>query len=108
MSSARTIDTGSPYILYGAEDGIATITFNRPGRRNAVGPEMLQALEVALDAADRDDAVRAVVLTGAGGAFCAGGDVKGMDENLRSGQGGAFAGLDAAIAWQRRNQRNTA
>jgi 2-(1,2-epoxy-1,2-dihydrophenyl)acetyl-CoA isomerase len=102
-----TIDTGSPYILYRDEDGVATITFNRPDRRNAVGPEMLQALEVALDAADRDDAVRAVVLTGAGNAFCAGGDVKGMDENIRGEQRERMS-IDAAIAWQRRNQRNTA
>jgi len=108
MSAARTIETGSPYILASVEDGIATITFNRPDRRNAVGPDMLQALEVALDAADRDDTARAVVLTGAGGAFCAGGDVKGMDENNRGEGRGAAIGIDAAIAWQRRNQRNTA
>ena len=106
MTTPGTIETGSPYILGRIEDGVATITFNRPERRNAVGPEMLHALEVALDAADRDDAVRAVVLTGAGGAFCAGGDVKGMDENIRGERGGG-PGLDAAIAWQRRNQRNT-
>jgi len=108
MSAVRTIETGSPYILAQVEDGIATITFNRPDRRNAVGPDMLQALEVALDAADRDDTARAVVLTGAGGAFCAGGDVKGMDENNRGEGRAAAMGIDAAIAWQRRNQRNTA
>lgn len=68
MTAVRTIETGSPYILARVEERVATITFNRPERRNAVGPEMLYALEVALDAADRDDAVRAVVLTGAGGA----------------------------------------
>ncbi|TMA26819.1 MAG: enoyl-CoA hydratase, partial [Deltaproteobacteria bacterium] len=62
MTTPGTIETGSPYILGRIEDGVATITFNRPERRNAVGPEMLHALEVALDAADRDDAVRAVVL----------------------------------------------
>ncbi len=107
--SVRTIETGSPYILARVEERVATITFNRPERRNAVGPEMLHALEVALDAADRDDAVRAVVLTGAGGAFCAGGDVKGMDDLIRGGERGEDRpGIDAAIAWQRRNQRNTA
>ena len=99
---------GIAYLLGRVEDGVATITFNRPERRNAVGPEMLYALEVALDAADRDDAVRAVVLTGAGGAFCAGGDVKGMDETNREGSREAGPGIDAAIALQRRNQRNTA
>ena len=107
MTAVRTIETGSPYILARVEERVATITFNRPERRNAVGPEMLFALEVALDAADRDDAVRAVVLTGAGGAFCAGGDLKGMDESTR-GERGEGPGIDAAIAWQRRNQRNTA
>jgi 2-(1,2-epoxy-1,2-dihydrophenyl)acetyl-CoA isomerase len=106
--TARTIDTGSPHILAQVDANIATITFNRPERRNAVGPEMLHALEVALDAADRDDAVRAVVLTGAGGAFCAGGDVKGMSEGFGGERGGAGSGIDAQIAWQRRNQRNTA
>jgi 2-(1,2-epoxy-1,2-dihydrophenyl)acetyl-CoA isomerase len=108
MPASRTIETGSPYILARVDANVATITFNRPDRRNAVGPEMLQALEVALDAADRDDAVRAVVLTGAGGAFCAGGDVKGMDENIRGGSREAGMSIDDAIAWQRRNQRNTA
>src|SRR4029453_7525275 len=108
MPEVRTIETGSPYILARVEERVPTITFNRPERRNAVGPEMLHALEVALDAADRDDAVRAVVLTGAGGAFCAGGDVKGMDETNRGGSREAGPGIDAAIAWQRRNQRNTA
>src|SRR5262249_13592680 len=104
---AATIDTGSPHIRYRAEGHVATITFDRPERRNAVSMEMLAALEVALDAADRDDGGRAVVLTGAGNAFCAGGDVKGMDENLRSGRGGEAMSIDAAITWQRRNQRNT-
>jgi 2-(1,2-epoxy-1,2-dihydrophenyl)acetyl-CoA isomerase len=108
MTASQKIDTGSPHVLARVDENVATITFNRPDRRNAVGPEMLQALEVALDAADRDDAVRAVVLTGAGGAFCAGGDVKGMDENIRGEQRQAGMSIDAAITWQRRNQRNTA
>ena len=99
--TARAIETGSPHILGRIESGVATIIFNRPERRNAVGPEMLHALEVALDAADRDDAVRAVVLTGAGG------DVKGMDETNRAEGGPGGMSIDAAITWQRRNQRNT-
>src|SRR2546422_291792 len=108
MTASRTIETGSQYVLARVEERVATITLNRPERRNAVSLEMLLALEAALDAAEREDGVRAVVLTGAGGAFCAGGDVKGMDEANRGERSEEGPGLDAAIAAQRRNQRNTA
>jgi 2-(1,2-epoxy-1,2-dihydrophenyl)acetyl-CoA isomerase len=108
MTAPRPIDTGSDHVLASVADRVATITLNRPERRNALASETLEALEVALDAVDRDNAVRAVVLTGAGGAFCSGGDLKGMDEENRSGGSGDGPGLDAAIAAQRRNQRNTA
>jgi 2-(1,2-epoxy-1,2-dihydrophenyl)acetyl-CoA isomerase len=108
MTAPRTIDTGTDYVLARVEDRVATITLNRPERRNALSTEMFGALEIALDAAERANDVRAVVLTGAGGAFCAGGDVKGMDEANSSGERDAGPGIDAAIAVQRRNQRNTA
>ena len=107
MSAPRTIETGSETVLARVEQRVATITMNRPERRNALSAEMLAALEVALDAVDRADDVRAVVLTGAGGAFCAGGDVKGMDESNR-GERERGPGIDAVIGAQRRNQRNTA
>jgi enoyl-CoA hydratase/carnithine racemase len=55
-------------------DGVVTITLNRPERRNAIGPEMINELRWALADADADASVRAVVITGAGKAFCAGGD----------------------------------
>ena len=62
-----------------ADDGVATITLNRPEQRNALGPRMLADLTAALRAARDDDAVRAVVLTGAGDkAFCAGADLAGF------------------------------
>ncbi|MEU9025695.1 enoyl-CoA hydratase-related protein [Actinomadura sp. NPDC048394] len=54
------------------------ITLDRPDRRNAVDGPMAEALADAVRAAERDDAVRAIVLTGAGGAFCAGNDLKAM------------------------------
>ena len=60
------------------EDGIATLTMNRPEARNALSAEMSAGLEEAIPRLARDPAVRVVVLTGAGGAFCAGGDVKGF------------------------------
>lgn len=58
----------------GIAGGVATITLNRPERRNALGTEMVNELLHALDAANRDAGVRVLVLTGAGRAFCAGGD----------------------------------
>lgn len=54
------------------------ITLDRPDRRNAVDGPMAEALAEAVGAAERDDEVRAIVLTGAGGAFCAGNDLKAM------------------------------
>jgi enoyl-CoA hydratase/carnithine racemase len=59
-------------------DAVATITLNRPGKLNAFSGTMREDLLAALRACDADDAVRVVVITGAGRAFCAGGDVEFM------------------------------
>ena len=59
-------------------DGIATLTINRPQSRNSMTTEVMQGLSEAMPRLANDPAVRLVVLTGAGGAFCAGGDVKGF------------------------------
>ena len=59
------------------EDGLLTLTLNRPDRLNAVNTAMIEEYVAALDAADRDDGVRAVIVTGAGRAFCAGADLSG-------------------------------
>jgi 2-(1,2-epoxy-1,2-dihydrophenyl)acetyl-CoA isomerase len=74
------IDTGTEQLLAEVDDGLAVVTLNRPERRNAMTVEMLEALGRVLAVLERDEAVGAVVLTGAGGAFCAGGDVKGFAE----------------------------
>jgi 2-(1,2-epoxy-1,2-dihydrophenyl)acetyl-CoA isomerase len=60
------------------EDGVATLTMNRPQARNALTGEMQAGLSEAMPRLAADKRVRAVVITGAGGAFCAGGDVKGF------------------------------
>jgi enoyl-CoA hydratase/carnithine racemase len=57
------------------DGGVLTLTLDRPERRNAIDPALRDALAAALDAAATDPAVRGVVITGAGGAFCAGGDL---------------------------------
>jgi enoyl-CoA hydratase/carnithine racemase len=62
-------------LLYDVDDGIATITLNRPEKMNAFTAQMRDDLVAAFDASDADDAVRAVIVTGAGRAFCAGADL---------------------------------
>jgi enoyl-CoA hydratase/carnithine racemase len=62
-------------IRYEVEDAVCTVTLNRPDRLNAVTSTMLGELREAWDRADADDAVRAVIVTGAGRAFCAGADL---------------------------------
>src|SRR5579859_6750749 len=66
-------------IEYQVADGIATITLRRPDRMNAYTTVMRAELIDAFDQVDADDAVRAVVVTGAGRAFCAGADLQGGD-----------------------------
>lgn len=64
-------------IRYEVAEGIATITLNRPEKLNAVTSALIQELIAGFEAADGDDAVRVVIVTGAGRAFCAGADLSG-------------------------------
>lgn len=98
---ARDIDTGTADLLACVEDGVAVLTMNRPDRRNALSGDMLDALGRTLAQTEVDDEVGAVVVTGAGGAFCAGGDVKAMAE----GGGGGNTSFDARVHRQRLSQR---
>jgi enoyl-CoA hydratase/carnithine racemase len=75
------------HILFAVEDGVATITFNRPKRLNAFHFALGAELESAYARCDADDAVRAVVLTGAGKAFCAGADMGGGDKTFDDVEG---------------------
>ena len=68
-------------LIESVENGIATLTMNRPEARNALTREMMLALSEALPRLAADPTVRLVVLTGAGNAFCSGGDVKGFARN---------------------------
>ncbi len=66
------LDTGTEDLRAEIDDGVAVITMNRPDRRNAFSEAMLSALGAVLAQVETDEAVGSVVLTGAGGAFCAG------------------------------------
>jgi 2-(1,2-epoxy-1,2-dihydrophenyl)acetyl-CoA isomerase len=106
MSESRAVDTGTTDLIAALQDGVLTLTLNRPQARNAMSRAMNEALQQQLAQAELDPAVKCIVLTGAGNAFCAGGDVKGM---AAAGDGtvGAMT-IDQAIHRQRVNQRGTA
>ena len=70
-------------LRYAVADGVATITLHRPERLNAFTPVMAAELAAAAAAADADDGVRVVVVTGAGRAFCAGADLGGGEDTFR-------------------------
>ncbi len=79
------IDTGTHELRCDLRDGVATVTLNRPEKRNALGDILTPALRSILLTLDKDERCGAVLLTGAGRAFCAGGDVSGMGSNRNRG-----------------------
>jgi methylglutaconyl-CoA hydratase len=82
--------TAEPVLLYDLAEGVATLTLNRPDKRNALNGDLVEALKAALDRAAVDDDIRAVALAGAGKDFCSGADLAeleriatmGAEENL--------------------------
>src|ERR1700761_8194634 len=91
----------APYrtLLFAVDRGVATITLNRPRRRNAVDDGMREELSDAYVACDRDDAVRVVVLTGTPPAFCAGADL-GAGEQTFADPGHGFSAAAVRVpAW---------
>lgn len=81
-------------LLYEQQDHVVTLTFNRPEARNPMsGNDMIDAIVQATDRVNRDTSVRVVILTGAGSAFCAGGNIKDMHEKQ-----GVFGGSPADIS----------
>ena len=73
-------------LLYTATDAVATITLNRPRQLNAVNRTLATELAMALAEANRDERVRAVVITGAGRGFCAGQDLTTLQDGIGGGQ----------------------
>ncbi|MDX2157192.1 MAG: enoyl-CoA hydratase-related protein [Hyphomicrobiaceae bacterium] len=80
MSAERTIETGTGQLLCSVREGVAILTLNRPEARNALSTELSPALRRMIAACGADPGVRALLITGAGTAFCAGGDVKNMGD----------------------------
>jgi 2-(1,2-epoxy-1,2-dihydrophenyl)acetyl-CoA isomerase len=95
------VDTGTGELLCEIRDRVALITLNRPEARNALSDRLTPALRRMIRQCGDDSSVGALLITGAGSAFCAGGDVKGMGSN--SGQ--AETPLDERIADLRIKQR---
>src|ERR1700739_1658938 len=92
------LDTGTEDLLAEVDDGVAVITMNRPSRRNAFPNDMVEALGRVLAQVELSDEVGCVVLTGAGDAFSAGGDVKAMAD--RGSSGGPSVPVDGEIPRQ--------
>jgi enoyl-CoA hydratase/carnithine racemase len=78
ISADTTIDTGTDELLCVIRDRVAIITLNRPEARNALSDTLTPALRSMIKACGEDPTIHALLITGAGNAFCAGGDVKGM------------------------------
>jgi 2-(1,2-epoxy-1,2-dihydrophenyl)acetyl-CoA isomerase len=78
MSTETTIDTGTGELLCTIRDCVAIITLNRPDARNSLSDDLTPALRSMIKTCGEDPNVGAIIITGAGKAFCAGGNVKGM------------------------------
>jgi enoyl-CoA hydratase/carnithine racemase len=92
-------DDASALVQLSIADSIATIALNRPEVRNAIDDKLRTELFAIVDRLANDDAVRAVVVTGNGKAFCAGGDIAGMQQRLS-----APAGEIAFTGWRRQKR----
>jgi enoyl-CoA hydratase/carnithine racemase len=84
--TAMEIDTGTTELLCSVRDGVALITLNRPEARNAMSDRLTPALRTQIKERGEDASVGALLITGAGTAFCSGGDVKGMGGRGPRGQ----------------------
>ncbi|MDG9701320.1 enoyl-CoA hydratase/isomerase family protein [Streptomyces sp. DH37] len=97
----HTPPDGSPALLVSAEDGVATLTIRNPAKRNAMTPEMWRRVPAELERLAADPAVRALVLTGEGGTFCAGADITALREGDEESRGLAVAAEEALAAFPR-------
>lgn len=92
--SQHSRETGQPHCLVEQHGPVLVVTMNRPEARNALSGPMMSIMREAWDEVDRNDDIRACILTGAGGAFCAGADLKAMTSEHPSD---AAAGRDMSV-----------
>ncbi|MEM8904481.1 MAG: enoyl-CoA hydratase-related protein [Actinomycetota bacterium] len=99
----RRVETGTDDLVGHVDGAVGVLAFDRPDRRNALSEEMYDGFRHGLADLVEDPAVRVVVVTGRGGAFCAGGDVKGMNER-NSGSSDHAPTIEESVDRLRRNQ----
>ena len=98
LEHKRHIDTGTSELLCFVQERVAVVTMNRPEARNALSDQLTPALRQMVQRCADDPGIGALMITGSGGAFCAGGDIKGM-----GGSGGES--MDERVASLRLKQR---
>src|SRR5690349_516052 len=86
-----------PHLLTERRGHVLVVTMNRPHARNALSGPMLAGMKQAWDEVDGDPEIRACVLTGAGGAFCAGADLKAMAASHPGDNGTVSSGMDLSV-----------
>ena len=102
--AGEALDTGTEQLLCELEDGVATVTLNRPEKRNALSDQLTPALREILLTLEAEPRVGCVVITGAGTAFCAGGDVSGMGDQREARASGRSRSLEEAVRTLRHRQ----
>jgi enoyl-CoA hydratase/carnithine racemase len=102
-TTTRSIDTGTNELLCEVRGRVAIITLNRPEARNALSDHLTPALRTMIRVCGEDTSIGALLITGAGTAFCSGGDVKGMGANTNPAK--AAMSFDERIADLQERQR---
>ena len=80
------VDTGTNELLCEISDRICHVTLNRPDKKNALSRSLTPAIRKILADMEKNKAVKCIIISGAGEAFCAGGDIGGMNENAKKGE----------------------
>ena len=91
---------GTENLLIEQDGHVAIVTLNRPEAKNAFSIEMLVGMVDAWDWIDSDPSVRAAILTGAGGTFCAGADLKAMNDTQNTSEAAQRFRSDSGMAWK--------
>src|SRR5919204_5040291 len=99
-STFGPVSSGEPHLLVERDGPIVTLTMNRPQARNAFSAEMLARMVDAWEMIDADEGIRVAILTGAGGHFCAGADLKTMFSSDPSDEWAKRFSTDADLAWK--------